>query len=318
MQPASEMFVKGSYLFKENDLSKEMYIVQSGLIRITKNKGNQKVEICRLGKGAVLGEMALIDGQSRSANAEVLEDAQVSIITPEDFTQKTKGIPPWIFSIIRIIIQRLRNSNKRLEGVIDLNHTGNVATLLHLIYIRHKEKSGDEEVVDLKRAKKEIMTILGTSREELNDCFNLYVADGMIQVENNKIRIPDIHKFGRYGRYLRIKLNIQEESLISLSDDTKIFIGWIGENREKHGKACKQGTVFNRADIEEEMNAILKDKVGFVLEELTEKNILVTENDKETDEPAEESNDKENKGPALIVNDQRLLELALFEEFEKT
>jgi len=52
MSPPTKVFKNGSYLFRENDNSKDLYILHSGKVRISRKDGPKEVSLCELGKGA--------------------------------------------------------------------------------------------------------------------------------------------------------------------------------------------------------------------------------------------------------------------------
>lgn len=70
-------------LFKKGDFGESMYIIKSGTLRLSDEKG----EIATLNEGDFFGEMALIESAPRMANAETLSDCEIFILKKEDFAQ---------------------------------------------------------------------------------------------------------------------------------------------------------------------------------------------------------------------------------------
>ena len=62
-------FPPGAVVFEEGDPGSRMYVIQSGDVRILKRVGAREIELARLGAGEAFGEMALLEGQPRSATA---------------------------------------------------------------------------------------------------------------------------------------------------------------------------------------------------------------------------------------------------------
>ena len=76
-------FSKGSEIFKEGDTGKEMYVVQSGKVRISKVVRDVEKTLVDLGAGEFFGEMAILNDRPRSATATVTEDAELLVVGPE-------------------------------------------------------------------------------------------------------------------------------------------------------------------------------------------------------------------------------------------
>ena len=64
-------FPAGAVIFEEGDPGSRMYVIQSGEVRILKRVGAREITLARLGAGEAFGEMALLEGQPRSATAIV-------------------------------------------------------------------------------------------------------------------------------------------------------------------------------------------------------------------------------------------------------
>ena len=86
---STRSFNAGEVIFREGDPAEELYVVQSGLVRI--KTGKQVLET--LGPNSIFGEMALIDAQPRSATAVAVTDATVAPIREEQFLSLIRETP---------------------------------------------------------------------------------------------------------------------------------------------------------------------------------------------------------------------------------
>lgn len=297
MPPVNKTFIKGSYLFRENDSSKDLYIIQSGQVRVFRKDGLKEIDLCLLGKGAVFGEMALIDGRPRSASVVATEDTEVAILSPDDFSKKTQDVPAWFYSIMKVIIQRLRDSNKRLHATVNHNSLGNVAVILHLVYARHSaEPEPGVRSLDLKLAKREIISILGLTLAEVNQRMDDLATTGFVSIGQNQVRIAEPAKFSRYARYLRIRSTMDGDRK-DLPAPVYGFLVHVLAMKDKGQKSDKG--------------------LGFPLSSLSE---IVEKAGKETIELLGElgfaSIEEEKSAKMLLVNEARLDEFELVQEFE--
>ena len=94
----------------EGDYGDSLFIVVDGNVKI--HKGDQ--EIVRLGKGTCLGEMALLDGEPRSADATITEDSTLFKIEQEGFYEVMGSQSEIMEGIIKLLSGKLRDTNEKL------------------------------------------------------------------------------------------------------------------------------------------------------------------------------------------------------------
>jgi len=91
-----------------------VYIITSGLVSISTDDGNKKVELAMLGKGSMFGEMAAIDLQNRSATASALQETEIVHISAEEFQSNIYSLPLWAQLLVQMLVRRLRSADERL------------------------------------------------------------------------------------------------------------------------------------------------------------------------------------------------------------
>ena len=103
-------FPAGSIIFKEGDVSTNVYFVQSGLIEIVTH--DVVADIC--GPNDAFGFMSLIDGGPLTATARVKETAVVSVIDERKFRFMIDEVPNFAMFIMRALAHRIRGMRERL------------------------------------------------------------------------------------------------------------------------------------------------------------------------------------------------------------
>ena len=102
-------FDVGDYLFKEGDEGEEAYLIKSGQIKISRQVGeNDQRTIATIGKGDIIGEMALIDGKPRAATAICIEPVTVVVVTGELLQQRLAKTDPVVMQLLNTFTKRLR------------------------------------------------------------------------------------------------------------------------------------------------------------------------------------------------------------------
>jgi len=97
----------GDVLFRTGDLPTCMYVVLSGELRI----GDGNVTYETVSAGSILGEMALIDHEPRSATVTATTDASLAEIDEKRFLYLVERTPNFALNVMRILSQRLRRQN---------------------------------------------------------------------------------------------------------------------------------------------------------------------------------------------------------------
>jgi len=105
----------GRTLFREGDLGDAFYVVIAGEVDI--RVGSELVET--VGPGGVVGEMAMIDGGARSASAVARTDSRVVRLDEKRFQFLVQQTPNFAVQVMRIMADRLRRMDNRLEAAGD-------------------------------------------------------------------------------------------------------------------------------------------------------------------------------------------------------
>lgn len=109
---------KGQIVFQEGDLGNEMYIIQSGKVRIFKNIDGFDQTLTVLEKGDFFGEMSVLEGLPRSAAAEAEEDCELIKINSANFVAMIKSNVEIAIRIMRKLSLRLREANVQIEKLM--------------------------------------------------------------------------------------------------------------------------------------------------------------------------------------------------------
>lgn len=109
----NKSFAAGDLLMKEGDRGQSAYIIESGEVEILVDRGMNKLRIGTRGPGAMVGEMAMIDDQPRTATVRAMQDCEVIEITRDDFEGWVNGADPIFKMIMHVILTRYRDMLSR-------------------------------------------------------------------------------------------------------------------------------------------------------------------------------------------------------------
>ena len=140
-------YQRGDMICHEHERPDGLFIIKDGLVEIfqTIEIDGKPAEIIlgKIGTRAILGEMGIIDHQPRSASARALSPATLVFVSRSAFQQHLQQMPPWVAILIRTIVQRLRETNRRLAEALE--HTSNAPAMTPAadIVLSHGDEEGD-------------------------------------------------------------------------------------------------------------------------------------------------------------------------------
>src|SRR6195952_5942583 len=109
-------FPAGTRVFHEGDRSDACYIVREGSFRVTREHSDGRaITLATLGPGEVFGELAMLDGDTRSASAEALTDGTLLALPANDVRSLLARNPEIALKLVAGLVRRLRAANARLS-----------------------------------------------------------------------------------------------------------------------------------------------------------------------------------------------------------
>ena len=156
----------GATIFTRGDPGSSLVAICSGTVRISSPSAAGHSAIFNLiSEGAVIGEIALLDGRPRTADATAVTDCELMVIDRRDFVPLLHEQPEIALRIIELLCDRLRQTTEQLEDVMFLDLPARLAkALLHLAK-KTKSATGAPKVM---LTQSDISKMIGMSRESTN------------------------------------------------------------------------------------------------------------------------------------------------------
>src|SRR5258708_26924724 len=112
----------GSALFRAGDDGDAMYLIESGRVRIAVSDEDKKeIVLAELARGDFFGEMAIIDGKQRSADAVIAEDARLAVLSRDNFLRFIRNNPMVALEMLSATFSRLRSTDRMLQQRVSRN-----------------------------------------------------------------------------------------------------------------------------------------------------------------------------------------------------
>ena len=197
-------YLKNSMIILEEEYGDLVFVVQTGTIKITRvNDEGKEVILALLGPGEIFGELAILDGEARSANALAQENCQLWAINKEDFLDILKHNFTVSYNLMCELAKRLRKSDQQIEALSlsDAEHRIGVS-LLNLAEDMGVIRKGKVTIQNLP-FQQDIANMAGTSRETVSRVLKILENKSMISKEGHTLTIPDYNFFKQiFGKVL--------------------------------------------------------------------------------------------------------------------
>jgi len=109
-------------LFRQGDTGDAMYLIESGRVRISiRSDDKQELTLAELAQGDFFGEMSLIDGRQRSADAHVIESARLAVLSRDAFLSFVRKKPDVALEMLSALTDRLRRTDELLRSRVSRN-----------------------------------------------------------------------------------------------------------------------------------------------------------------------------------------------------
>ena len=185
-------YPKGSMIILEEEYGDKLFIVQSGTVKITRvNDEGKEVILALLGSSEIFGEMAILDGESRSANVLAQEACSLLVISSEDFIKILKKNFKVSFALMSELAKKLRKSDLQIEALSlsDAEHRIGVS-ILNLAEDMGVIRNGKVTIQNLP-FQQDIANMAGTSRETVSRVMKTFEDRNLILKEGHTVIIPD-------------------------------------------------------------------------------------------------------------------------------
>jgi CRP/FNR family cyclic AMP-dependent transcriptional regulator len=177
-------YPRNTTIIAAGDPTDALYIVISGRLKVMMSDDEgREVILAILGSGEFFGEMGLIDDAPRSATVIAIEPCELLTISKLDFKKCLSENFDIAMAVMRGLVKRLREADKKIGSLALMDVYGRVARLL----MEMAEDVDGERVVTKKLPKQDIAKMIGASREMVSRVMKDLQTSGYIEVKGGSI-----------------------------------------------------------------------------------------------------------------------------------
>jgi CRP-like cAMP-binding protein len=190
-------FPKGVRVFHEGDNSDACYVVRAGDLRVTREHSDGRaIALATLGPGDIFGELAMLDGGTRSASVETLSDCELLGLPATDVRRVIASHGDIAAKLIVAITRRLRETNERVARQSFQTVPSRVAGVLSQLIA--EEISEERQGITVRMTQADLAQLAGTSRESVSRFLATLERAGVVAVGRGRVTVLEPRRLRAY------------------------------------------------------------------------------------------------------------------------
>jgi CRP/FNR family cyclic AMP-dependent transcriptional regulator len=179
---------RGTTIFRKGDAGTELIAVLSGNVKISAPAADgREVVFDQMREGEIFGEIALLDGGPRTADAIAVSDCELAVIARREFIAFLGEQPQFALELIEVLCARLRRTSEQLEDLIFLDLPKRLAKAI----LRLADEVGGSRPRKISVTQRDLSQRIGMSRESTNKQLRSWALTGWIRIERGRIIVLD-------------------------------------------------------------------------------------------------------------------------------
>jgi CRP/FNR family transcriptional regulator, cyclic AMP receptor protein len=183
-------YAKRQIIFVQGDPGTSLYLIETGRVKIvlTSQEGKERV-LSILGPHDFFGELALLDGEPRSADAVAQEACQLWLLQRADFLGYLETQPQVATKLLAVLSRRLRQTNQVVEEAAFLDVPARLAPRILELAGDQGQPGAGGAVIATRLTQTELAGMIGATRESVNKWLGYYERQGLIRCQRGQIMV---------------------------------------------------------------------------------------------------------------------------------
>ncbi len=185
-------YPKGKIIFQPGDEPEALYLIHAGYVRLYRlSPEGREVTLGLLGDRDLFGELGLISGGRQTCFAEVLEQAEVSLMPQAAFQAMIRREPEIAFHFMVRVSERLHHAEDLIEDLVHRDVAARVARTLLQLAESFGRRSQLGIVIDLRLPYQEIANMVGSTRETVTRAISQMQQNEWVRLEGGRLHLMD-------------------------------------------------------------------------------------------------------------------------------
>lgn len=180
-------------IVEKGDPARHLYVLLRGRAKVvSRGADGSDTGLNVMGPGQVFGEIALLDGQPRSASVTTLEPCDMAVLEVDAFRGFLNAHPSIAVKLLAVLAGRVRDLTTRLEDRTFLEVPARLAKQLLWLAEHHGAASGTGAQIELRLSQQELGELIGATRESVNKYLSEWTRSGMLRQGREGVEIFDL------------------------------------------------------------------------------------------------------------------------------
>jgi CRP/FNR family cyclic AMP-dependent transcriptional regulator len=185
-------FAAGEKIYSIGAPSDHMAAVLTGQVRISvPSPDGREVLLAILEGGEIFGEIAVLDGKDRTADATAVTPCALAILDRHEVLSFLEQNPTAWLAIVNILCERLRRTDEQLAEIALLPLPARLAKAI--LRISRRQLDGETRQIDshIQLSQRELANMVGATRETVNKCLRAWQRQGLIRIDERQVTVAD-------------------------------------------------------------------------------------------------------------------------------
>jgi len=180
-------------IVEKGDPARELFVLLRGRAKVlTRGAEGADAALNVMGPGQVFGEVALLDGQPRSATVIALEKCEIAVVDVQAFRDFLLASPPVALKLLGVMAGRVRELTTRLEDRAFLDVPARLAKQLLWLAHNHGEPTAAGAQIEVRLSQQELGDLIGATRESVNKHISEWTRSGVLKQGRDRIELLDL------------------------------------------------------------------------------------------------------------------------------
>ena len=191
-------FRAGEVIFHREDPGLVLYVIHTGKVKIfVTSQDGQEISLAIFGPGEYFGELALLDGQPRSASAMAIEPVDAYCLQRSDFISAVMRHPDIAVQVMHVLSHRLRQTDAMIEDLLFLDVHGRVAKKLLELAESHGVRTPEGIRIEMRLTQSDLAGMVGASRESVNKVMGYFTDKHFVTTDRYRVTIVRLMELRR-------------------------------------------------------------------------------------------------------------------------
>lgn len=195
-------FPRDTVMFFQGDPSDSLHLILSGSVKVyqTSEQGRQRI-LKILGPREIVGELAMLDGQPRSATVAALDDTATVSISRRDFEKFVAERPEFLWKVVESLCEKVRHVSGEMMEMSFREVPYRLLRALAQLCEQHRQASPEGTRIAIRLTSADLAGMVGTSRENVSRLLAQFQEEGLVRMERGQLVVPDAKALVRALEY---------------------------------------------------------------------------------------------------------------------